>query len=124
MMWLSYLSYNWKHRISNCIILLLDLISNCIGKTKFAMPPRQNSSVKMNSLSDDKKKEKIKIRNTENARRNRQRWREEDVEMVKIYEENEKRINQLEKQVVDMTKELGHISQSSRSSKPNTLKKK
>lgn len=88
------------------------------------MPPRQNSSVKMNSLSEDKKKERIKIRNTENARRNRQRWREEDVEMVKIYEDNEKRINQLEKQVVDMTKELGHISQPSRSSKSNISKKK
>lgn len=84
---------------------------------KSTMPPKQSSGVKWSSLTDEQKKEIHKMQNTENARRNRERWRKEDDEMVKIYEENERKIHQLEKQVGNLSSQLGQSSHSRKSKK-------
>lgn len=58
-------------------------------------------------LSNAQKKEVLRIRNMEQCRKNRQKWKEEDIEMEDLYQKNERKIEELENLVNKLSKELG-----------------
>lgn len=70
------------------------------------MASRDLSSARWIDLSDAEKKEVIRLRNVEQCRKNRRRWKESDEEMKAIYESNEKKIDELEKLATKLSSEL------------------
>ena len=60
----------------------------------------------LSGLSEEEKREFLKTRNTETARRNRKSWKESDAEIRELYDANEKKIRQLEKVADKLSKEL------------------
>lgn len=56
--------------------------------------------------SDLEKKEIYKVKNRMNARRNRKRWKESDQEIESIFNDNEKRIKELEQMADRLSREL------------------
>lgn len=82
------------------------------------MAPKTKSSLRWIDLSEAEKKEVIRIRNVQNCKKNRKKWKQSDEEIQQLYESNENRIKQLEKLVEQFSKELeGHSSSSSSSGK-------
>lgn len=70
------------------------------------MAPKQNKNIDFNNLSEAEKKDILRMRNTENARNNRKRWRDNDREMEELYTSNQSRIYKLEKMVDELSAEL------------------
>lgn len=82
------------------------------------MAPKNNPSpLRWIDLTDAQKKEVLRIRNMEQCRKNRRRWKESDEEMKSLYDSNQKKIEELEKLVSKLSNELGRYSSSSPSSK-------
>lgn len=79
-------------------------------------PKKEQSSVRWIDLSEDEKKEVLRMRNVEQCRKNRKKWKESDEEMNSLYKSNEKKIEQLEEMVTQLSKELGSGGSSSSSS--------
>lgn len=78
-------------------------------------PKKQSSPLRWIDLTEAQKKEVLRIRNMEQCRKNRKRWKETDEEMKTLYDSNEKKIDELEKLVSKLSKELGGSSSSSSS---------
>ena len=83
------------------------------------MPPKNQPPVRWIDLSDSQKKEVLRIRNMEQCRKNRRRWKETDADIQSLYESNEKKIEELEKLATKLSKELGTSFSSGSSSKPS-----
>ena len=79
------------------------------------MPPKSTSSIRWIDLSEDQKKELLRFRSVQNCKKNRQKWKESDEDIEKLYESNEKRIAELEKMVEQFSKELEAYSAASAS---------
>lgn len=67
-------------------------------------PPGKN--LRWIEMSESEKKEVFRQRNIANLRRSRQKKKMEEIEDRKIFEENEKKIRQLESMAKAMEKEL------------------
>lgn len=80
-------------------------------------PKKQASPLRWIDLTEAQKKEVLRIRNMEQCRKNRKRWKETDEEMKALYDSNEKKIDELEKLVSKLSNELRGASSSSSSSK-------
>lgn len=78
-------------------------------------PKKDQSSVRWIDLSEAEKKEVLRVRNVEQCRKNRKRWKESDEEMNSLYKSNEQKIEQLEQMVTKLSNELGSGSSSSNS---------
>lgn len=74
------------------------------------MSPKQNKNINLNNLSEAEKKDILRIRNTENARNNRKRWKDNDREMEELYTSNQSRIHKLERMVDELSAELADNS--------------
>lgn len=72
---------------------------------------------------DSEKKDFLRNRNAEYSRKSRQKWKESDEEIQDLYESNEKRIEDLEKLVVKLSKEMQLSNSPSSSSKNKTTSK-
>lgn len=81
------------------------------------MAPKKQSPVRWIDLNEGEKKEVLRIRNMEQCRKNRKRWKETDDEIRTLYDSNEKKIEKLEGMVTKLSSELGKSSSSSSSSK-------
>lgn len=57
-------------------------------------------------LSEEEKKEVLRIRNAESARKSRQKKRQEDGDIEEVFKSNEKRIKDLEKVLHDLSSEI------------------
>lgn len=81
------------------------------------MAPKNRSNLRWIDLSEAEKKEVIRIRNVQNCKKNRKKWKQSDEEIQQLYDSNEARIKELERLVEQFSKELeGHSSSSSSSS--------
>lgn len=58
------------------------------------------------NASADKQTDERRMKNKESVRRHRERQKQEDAEMHRLYMENEKRIQRLEKMAKNLSKEL------------------
>lgn len=67
-----------------------------------------SSQIRWIDLSEEQKRAVIRMRNTESARRSRQNRREKEAEMQQKWNENEKKIQDLEKLVDKLTDEMKH----------------
>ena len=81
----------------------MDCIASSITSSQ-ARAKRQS----MQHLSPAERMEERKLRNTESARRNRQRRKQDDVRMEDVYIENERKIALLERRVSQLNAELKH----------------
>lgn len=89
------------------------------------MNSSQNAKNGAKKMSEQQKRDMLRHKNTQNARRNRRRWRENDSEMQQIYDSNERKIEKLERMVVDLSDELKRPnSKHLRTSKSNETKPK
>lgn len=77
------------------------------------MAPKKSSQMRWIDLSEQERKEVLRVRNMMQCRKNRKKWKECDSEMEELYHSNEKKIEQLEKLVTKLSKELGSSSSSS-----------
>ena len=64
------------------------------------------ASVRWIDLTAEQKKQVLRIRNTESARRSRERKRQQRDQIERAYEENEKKIDELESLVQSLSAEL------------------
>lgn len=78
-------------------------------------PPQPRRQIKWIDLTPEQKKQVIRIRNAESARRSRQKKREDRDRMERTCEENDRRIEEMERVVNELTAEL----KQSRTKKPN-----
>ena len=78
------------------------------------MPSGKSKRGEYDGLSEREKIEARRARNTEVARENRKKWKENDAELQQLYSENEKRIARLEKMAASLSAELHRDARSSR----------
>lgn len=57
-------------------------------------------------LTETEKEQVLKLRSSQGSRKNRQRWKENDKEMMELYEQNEKKIEHLENLVKQLSSQL------------------
>lgn len=72
-----------------------------------------SSGIRWIDLTEEQKRDVIRIRNAESARRSRQNKREKESKLESEWEDNERRIENLEKMVDDLTDRLRPQSGSS-----------
>lgn len=66
-------------------------------------PSRQ---IRWIDLTEAEKEQILKLRSSQGSRKNRQRWKENDKEMMELYEQNEKKIEHLERLVKQLSSQL------------------
>lgn len=70
------------------------------------MSSSNQGTVRWIDLSEEEKKDVLRIRNAESARKSRQKKRKEEGDIEKVFKSNEKRINDLEKVLHDLSSEI------------------
>lgn len=73
-------------------------------------PPAPHRQIKWIDLTDDQKKQVLRIRNADSARRSRQKKKQHRDEVERAYEENERRIEHMERVVDELSAELRQSS--------------
>lgn len=81
------------------------------------MSDKKAAPVRWIDLSEAEKKEVLRLRNVEQCRKNRRRWKETDQDIKNLYDSNERKIEELEGMVVKLSKELSNNRPSSSRSK-------
>lgn len=76
------------------------------------MPTSQPNQIAWNHLSDDEKRDLKKMKNAMDARNNRRRWKESDMECEELLRRNDKRIADLEKMADQLSRELNGSTRS------------
>lgn len=78
------------------------------------MSSKNKSSIRWIDLTEEEKKQVLRIRNADSARRSRQKKQDNQSAIEKVCEENEKRINHLEKVIRQLSDEIEEKSSSSK----------
>lgn len=84
--------------------------SDLVSLLEMSSPNNNNSksktSIRWSDLSEAQRKEVVRVRNIHQCRKNRQRWKESDEEISTLFESNEKKIEDLEKMITELSKDL------------------
>lgn len=87
------------------------------------MSNAQSHQLRWSQISDDDKRELKKMKNALDARNNRRRWKQSDMECEELLQRNDKRIAELEQIADQLSREL-NTSQRSKSSGSGTSNRK
>lgn len=91
----------------------------CALRSEVRMSSKKES-IRWIDLSDEQKRQIIRMRNAESARRSRQRRKNQNDQIEQEYEKNERKIVELEKMVEDLSSRLGKDRPSSSTAPSNT----